>query len=819
MMAATRAASTNSFGGSVGKDLINFGIEHGGSLNASAVEFSHRRPINLVIDAHREDLLQYLLDLGAEVNFSDNKRTTPLLQLFKTGFANISRTKLLLSRGADVNIRDTSGHTALHVAAEQGLVAELTVLLHDSANVNLHDNNQETPLHYAVRFGQLKVLTILLQQPQLDVNAQDCEGNTSLMVATARGDNEMVKRLLDYGVDKRIINRSGQSCLHIAAVHSQLACLKTILNPKDQDFLDILDDDGHTALSLVMRMLATTQDTQSLLDIWQTLLFAGSGTDVAFHWAVETHDVSIVKLFLQFGPDLFFIPSPKQERIRGKTALGLAASNGDFDITKLILNHLIATHGSSQKNWYIHEKHQDLWGRSYLHNAVLRLLSMQHETELKKTQRLERKELPTEEYLKIIHLLLTSVPPNVTDSFGRTALHYAAMGANYAPSTFDSPWDPTVTPAIGMVQLNLVQILLDAKSEPSLKDHQGYSSLHYASIGLNSEGFKRIFDLQKKTLTPYRDEGSLFFTLKSLLAHSFDAPSFEMCFHLIDLGIDPFVPIQDGETAYDLANRFPDDNRKVFLRAYMLLHNLPTQEAANDALVLPKMATKGIFAGYPKGLRICQLKNLRDFALLPTHQTASGNPGIEILPNSSLFQVWINNLHLNPDVTGFSDQFTYAACFGDLLLQAGANILSKSAGRRYVIEEATFRMNFNDDYAPIVTWLIRVHTQGAKLDPFRNSTRNSKIKHLELTAFKTHQKALDLGWKCAIWNRTSSAMELYFDSGIMFDVTLLYIKSMEPIVRKISAIHFPFLLPFVHRVHRTRNSLNTLPHRKMHSKK
>ncbi|CZR69998.1 uncharacterized protein PAC_19899 [Phialocephala subalpina] len=214
----------------------------------------------------------------------------------------------------------------------------------------------------------------------------------------------------------------------------------------------------------------------------------------------------------------------------------------------------------------------------------------------------------------------------------------------------------------------------------------------------------------------------------------------------------------------------------------MLLRSLPTQEAENESQALPRKAARGILADYPEALRVCQLKNLRDFALLPTSREASGTPGVEIRPYSSVFQVWINNMHLNPDMKGFSDQFTYAAWFGDLLLQAGADILSKSAGSKYLIEEATLRMNFNDDkYVPIVTWLIREHTRGAKPDPLRNSEINqSRLGHLDVTASKTHRMALDLGWKCALWNRTSLAMELYFDSGIMFDVTPLSLKSMKP---------------------------------------
>jgi ankyrin repeat protein len=68
----------------------------------------------------------------------------------------------LLSRGADPNLRDSNGNTALALAARLGWTDGVTALLARHANVNAANDRGETPLILAVQRRDLATVRLLL---------------------------------------------------------------------------------------------------------------------------------------------------------------------------------------------------------------------------------------------------------------------------------------------------------------------------------------------------------------------------------------------------------------------------------------------------------------------------------------------------------------------------------------------------------------------------------------------------------------------------------------------------------------------------------
>ena len=64
---------------------------------------------------------------------------------------NIKSIQELLDIGADVNIRNHKGETALHCASKAGFVAVVELLLENGAHIDLLDNNGSTALQHALR--------------------------------------------------------------------------------------------------------------------------------------------------------------------------------------------------------------------------------------------------------------------------------------------------------------------------------------------------------------------------------------------------------------------------------------------------------------------------------------------------------------------------------------------------------------------------------------------------------------------------------------------------------------------------------------------
>ena len=90
----------------------------------------------------------------------------------------------LLALGADVNVRDYKGKTALHRAATAGFLASMAVLLAHGADVEAADNQGETPIFDAVRAGRVEAVTLLLARGA-DPTARNRKG-TSLAAAAKR---------------------------------------------------------------------------------------------------------------------------------------------------------------------------------------------------------------------------------------------------------------------------------------------------------------------------------------------------------------------------------------------------------------------------------------------------------------------------------------------------------------------------------------------------------------------------------------------------------------------------------------------------------
>ena len=79
------------------------------------------------------------------------------------GFGTIGSgvVKALISKGADVNIKDNLGLAPLHQAAIKGSVDVVALLLAKGADLNAKDNYQQTALQWAAMKGKRSVEEVL----------------------------------------------------------------------------------------------------------------------------------------------------------------------------------------------------------------------------------------------------------------------------------------------------------------------------------------------------------------------------------------------------------------------------------------------------------------------------------------------------------------------------------------------------------------------------------------------------------------------------------------------------------------------------------
>jgi ankyrin repeat protein len=148
-------------------------------------------------------MAELLLDHGADVNAADNRRHTPLHIACGAPSAG-PFVRLLLERGALVNARSETLATPLVRASRNGVRAFAELLLTRSdLDVNAAQNDGLTSLHFCAFFDHVAFLRTLLASGRchLDVEAT-AAARTALQVAVARGSARVARELINAGASR-----------------------------------------------------------------------------------------------------------------------------------------------------------------------------------------------------------------------------------------------------------------------------------------------------------------------------------------------------------------------------------------------------------------------------------------------------------------------------------------------------------------------------------------------------------------------------------------------------------------------------------------
>ena len=118
--------------------------------------------------------------------------------------------------GADVNVQDPDGRTALMLAAFNGHSDVCAHLVAKGATVDHRDKMGRTPLMFAATGTCPETLELLIQRGA-GVNLVDSgEGWTPLMFAGAEGHLPVVEALLQHGADRDTKDADGDTALDFA---------------------------------------------------------------------------------------------------------------------------------------------------------------------------------------------------------------------------------------------------------------------------------------------------------------------------------------------------------------------------------------------------------------------------------------------------------------------------------------------------------------------------------------------------------------------------------------------------------------------------
>lgn len=129
----------------------------------------------------------------------------------------------------NINICNSDGYTALHIATSLGHYDLVRLLINYRADINIVTRvKQLTPLHIACQNNNLSIVRLLLAAKHCNLNAQDYRGNTALHYAAINNHTGLATLLLKAGARTQVKNHYGQTCVHVAQQMTSLSLVRLL---------------------------------------------------------------------------------------------------------------------------------------------------------------------------------------------------------------------------------------------------------------------------------------------------------------------------------------------------------------------------------------------------------------------------------------------------------------------------------------------------------------------------------------------------------------------------------------------------------------
>ncbi|XP_041474154.1 transient receptor potential cation channel subfamily A member 1-like [Lytechinus variegatus] len=302
--------------------------------------------LHIAVRSRNLELVEILLQNGANVNDQKSNGACPLHEAAVTGADDIARA--LLRYGASIMMEDDEGMTSLHRAAMHDRCGMISLLIKEGAEIEHRDDYGFTPLICAAWKGH-KGAAAKLFSYGANIEAMDEKMRTCLHWAAENDRPDIIELLMDHGGEQIVnhLDKNDHTALYYAAEVGDLEILKLLV--KYGAKLDVRDATGKTALHVAAKM-GRQSFSEELLRLCPRLLTEEDlQSQTPLHLASSNRHHYLVQCLLRAGADV------SNRDGDYKTSLMLAASNNDVEtMVVLIENHADVNAVDSDKNTALH---------------------------------------------------------------------------------------------------------------------------------------------------------------------------------------------------------------------------------------------------------------------------------------------------------------------------------------------------------------------------------------------------------------------------------------------------------------------------------
>ena len=298
------------------------------------------------------NVMQQMLQAGANIDATDCNGDTALIYEIRNNYDS-EQIASLIRIGANVNATDAKGFSPLAAAVAQKREDIVRLLIEAGAKLNSPLNTAEmaqTPiLMYAYSNQTTPEIMQILLKSGADINQQDARGNTLLLTALHRQDEDFAQNLLAQGADVNLQTTDGESALtYVLSLAEYTPIRDSVLahnadlnqkmpNTQNQiwhyllqtrnaeliktafdnvsDFSQLKDDNGWTPVDEVM----LPQYTPELKDL--VLAYVSQTDSGMLERALQQKDSSVLQQVIELNKD------PKSLQINGENLLVYVIKN------------------------------------------------------------------------------------------------------------------------------------------------------------------------------------------------------------------------------------------------------------------------------------------------------------------------------------------------------------------------------------------------------------------------------------------------------------------------------------------------------------
>ncbi len=418
--------------------LVDLLLASGADVNARLKD--GRNGLMLAARLGKDDRLSVLAAKGANPDARDNTGATALMIASAAQWeeASVKMIKVLIARGANLNLADRESRTAADWAARSGSIARAQLLLDAGAKVAdraaFLTSARDYALWRALAGGEVAVARTLLDQGA-DPNSRDDHGATLLSIAANEEYSaEKTILLLDHGASVNLANGAGDTPLMIAADRYQADIVKALLDRGAN--ANAVDRGGN---SVLMRAAASKHSYQEERKPLVPLLLK-SGANPGYR---NPHGVTPLMLMALNG-------NPTVQLVL-EARVDVDARDEDGNTALIYASRFFVRGGQRRIGWALLQKGADVNASNHNGETALILAATQFDPEA----------------VQLLFEKGTDV--NAKTKAGRTALMQAIDG----PKEFDNENHVVYSPQIA-------KLLISVGADVNARDAAGHSALALA---------------------------------------------------------------------------------------------------------------------------------------------------------------------------------------------------------------------------------------------------------------------------------------------------------------------------------------------------